>query len=223
MGWLDKFFGKKTDAGNGAVTISSSVTHNPSNDLSDYSPHDEARDYIRRDYLGGSYSDAEVIGNARDIMLDEMDETELDRVLPVLLAEVKAEHFAAQKDWPEKTDCDRLDEIFAALEAGGIIARQNFTCCGTCGSAEIRDEMDEVRKNGGPVRGYAFFHMQDAEAAVDGQGLYLNYGATEEGETAALMIAKDIVAQFESHGLKTNWNGRWEQRIGIELDWKKRR
>lgn len=51
----------------------------------------------------------------------------------------------------------------------------------------------------------------------------LNYGACEEGEDAALAIANDIVTQLEAHGLRTDWNGSWSQRIGVSLDWKRRR
>ena len=35
----------------------------------------------------------------------------------------------------------RVDEALAALEAEGVISRQNFSCCGSCGSSEIWDEI----------------------------------------------------------------------------------
>ncbi|HEU4968451.1 DUF6891 domain-containing protein [Sphingomonas sp.] len=140
-----------------------------------------------------------------------------------LLRDALAEHSMAQRNWPDRTDCDRLDDAFAALEADGIISRQNFTCCGTCGSAEIWDEMKAIEEAGGAVRGYAFYHMQDTESAAEGHGLYLNYGACEEGEHAALAIARDIVAHLEDHGLDCHWNGEWGKRIAVALDWKRRR
>ncbi len=223
MGWLDKFFGRgkaeTSHAGNSAPALP--VASNEAGDA--YSPQDEFRDYIRRDYWAGFRGDDEIVDNAKDIMSDEMDLAELDRIAPALLAEVKAAHAEEQKSWPDKTDCDRLDEAFAALEASGIVARQNFTCCGTCGATEIWDEMAEVRDRGGAVRGYAFYHMQDTESAVEGGGLYLGYGATEEGEEPALTIARNIVTGLEAHGLQTHWDGTWGQRIGVSLDWKKRR
>jgi hypothetical protein len=130
-----------------------------------------------------------------------------------------------------------LDDAFAALEANGVISRQNFTCCGTCGSAEIWDEMKAVEEAGGPVRGYAFYHMQDTESAADGHGIFPNYGACEEGEEAALAIGRDIVTQLEAQGLNCDWNGTqleaqglncdwngdWGKRIAVGLDWKRRR
>lgn len=223
MGWLDKFFGRKASGETGQAVPPQAPIMSSQDSYDDYSPADEARDYIRRDYLGGFYPDDQVIENARDVLLDEMDEEELDRLLPALLAEVKAEHAETQKTWPATTDCDRLDAAFATLEADGIVARQNFSCCGTCASSEIWGEMEAVRDSGGPVRGYAYYHMQDTEAAVEGDGIYLGYGATEEGEGPALKVAQDIVAGLKAHGLQTQWNGSWGQRIGVTLDWKKRR
>ena len=73
------------------------------------------------------------------------------------------------------------------------------------------------------ARGYAFYHMQDTERATEGGSLYLNYGACEEGEAAALQVARDIVTRLEAHGLRTDWDGSWDQRIGVALDWKRRR
>lgn len=128
-----------------------------------------------------------------------------------------------QAEWPTVTDCDRLDNAFAELKADGIICRQHFSCCGSCGSVEIWDEIAAAQEVGRAVRGYAFYHVQDTEAAVGGHGLYLNYGAVEDGEAAVLSVARKIVAALERHGLRTNWNGQWARRIGVALDWKHRR
>src|SRR5215470_16361553 len=62
-------------------------------------------------------------------------------------------HMQAQLEWPETTDCDRLDAAFAELDRVGIVARQHYSCCGTCGSNDIRDEMDRTVT----ARGFTFF------------------------------------------------------------------
>lgn len=203
-----------------------SVAILPANDRVDAASSDQAmedlKQRIRLDLGSGFYTYDEIVQNAVDYVIDEMDETlaanEARRLLPEMITQLRSE----QEAWPAVTDCDRLDSAFRKLEEKGIISRQNFTCCGTCGSAEIWDEMAAVRDSGGPVTGYAFYHMQDTERAVDGDGLYLNYGATEEGEEAALDVASQIVAELEANGLKTDWNGSWNQRIAVELEWKKR-
>lgn len=128
----------------------------------------------------------------------------------------------AEATWPPLTDCDRLDLAFEKLEDAGIIARQHFTCCGTCGISDMRIEVDEAEERGLKVRGYTFFHQQDTDRAVEGDGLHLNYGAMEDGEAAALAIGREVVATIESCGLKTIWDGSWDKRIGVTLEWRKR-
>src|SRR5688572_15370981 len=46
--------------------------------------------------------------------------------------------------WTGSTDCDRLNKAFADLEERGVICRQDFTCCGTCGVAEIGAELNDA-------------------------------------------------------------------------------
>lgn len=64
--------------------------------------------------------------------------------------------------------------------------------------------------------------MQGTESAVAGYGLYLYYGAIDEGEAPALQVASEIVDALQRHGLKTKWNGAWSNAIYIQLDWKRR-
>src|SRR5438270_300390 len=83
---------------------------------------------------------------------------------------------------------------FADLESAGIVCRQNFTCCGNCGGAEIGDEIEQQRELGREICGYTFFHWQDTERAVEGNGLYLSYGSILHGEKAALAAGHQVAA-----------------------------
>jgi hypothetical protein len=183
----------------------------------------ELGDSIRRDVASAFYDEDAILTHAVASFEDDFEPAVLRREAQRLLREALGEHKDAQRRWPARTDCDRLDDAFQALEKTGVIARQNFACCGTCGSSEIWDEIEAVHEAGGPTRGYAFYHVQDTDSAVEGDGLYLNYGACEEGEDAALAIGQDIVTQLQAHGLRTDWDGSWGQRIGVSLDWKRRR
>ncbi|MEZ5956638.1 MAG: hypothetical protein R3C27_05425 [Hyphomonadaceae bacterium] len=132
------------------------------------------------------------------------------------------EQRADEASWSGSTDCDRLDRAFDDLEDRGIICRHDFTCCGNCGVAEIGAELNEAEQRGTHVRGYAFYHQQDTEAAVNGHGVYLNYGAEKEGEAAALAIAREIITTLKHHGLDPQWNGSIGQRIHVPLVWRRR-
>ncbi len=123
-----------------------------------------------------------------------------------------------------------LDRAFAGLETVGILARQDFTCCGTCASAEIGDERDDSRT----WRGYVYFHTQDTDDLVESRSTYLGYGAfldawlteqewdakSPEGKdryytevTTRLMDEAQQVAEAE--GLTWEWNGDLDLRILI--------
>jgi hypothetical protein len=178
---------------------------------------------IEQDVAAGFSTPEEIVQSAVDIFSDDHDPTVLRPIARRLFGQAIAKHVAAQAAWPDVTDCDRLDQAFAELEERGIVARQNFADCGTCGVAEIGGEIDAVRKRGRKVRGYTFYHMQDTESAVDGGGLYLNYGSVDDGEKAALAIANEVVGALKRRGLDTDWDGSWKRRIGVKLDWKRRR
>lgn len=193
----------------------------PANDV-EYDALDDMRSYVRRDVASGFYDRAQILQNAENAFEGELDVDLLRKEAVITVDHALAAHIADQVNWPAVTDCDRLDAAFADLEAEGIVARQNFSCCGSCGAAEIWDEADALEETGKPVDGYAFYHMQDTESAADGYGLYLNYGAAEDGEEAAVAIGHRIVRQLENHGLKTDWDGSIRKRIGLSLDWKRR-
>jgi hypothetical protein len=119
------------------------------------------------------------------------------------------------------TDCDRLDAAFSSLERQGIVARQNWTCCQTCGHAEIADAMEEARQSG-EVRGYTFFHQQDTDSAVEGYGLWLAYGSTEDDDAATVAIGHSVCNALRDAGLSPTWEGVGSKRIALPMNWQRR-
>ena len=176
----------------------------------------EVRETVRERVDGGFDSRAEMSEELVDYFADEYEETEIQPVLERILAEEFARHQSEQALWDGPTDCDRLDRAFAALEREQIVARQNFTCCGTCGVAEIVDEAPEME-----AIGYVFYHMQDTESAANGSGLYFNYGA--ENEEASIAIGWRLMNALQNAGLKPEWTGEITQRVFVPMNWKKRR
>ena len=189
---------------------------------------EELRGYVREAVRAGFLPADEIAGRACEIMEDDPAlRPHADR----FAAEELAAHAVEAAGWPAVTDCDRLDAAFAALEETGIVARQDFSCCGNCGSAEIDDEMEAAAAAGArPVRGYCFYHMQDTARVVDGGGLSFNYGPRwEEGLTdadyapRAVAVGKEVAAALAAAGLEVDWNGRLDRRIGVALEWCRRR
>jgi hypothetical protein len=184
----------------------------------------EINDFLTRVVAEGFSDPDEIIDSAVEMFSEDSDEDEgtlRDRVRRGARRAVQA-HLRAQAGWPEVTDCDRLDAAFDELNAAGIVARQNFSCCSNCGHGEMGGEMRDEEAAGATVRGYTFYHMQDTESAVYG-GLYLKYGAARDGDAPVVAVGREIVATLNRHGLSTEWNGRGDTGILVHLDWKRRR
>jgi hypothetical protein len=192
----------------------------PANDIWD--PIEELRKQVRCEVASGFYDWPKILENAEGFFGHDIEADTLRAETLMAFDQASTAHLAEQSTWPKVTDCDRLDAAFADLEAEGVIARHNFWCCQSCGMAAIWDEVEACETGGRAARGYAFYHEQDTESAVAGDGLYLSYGDAGEGEAAALAIGHHIVRKLEKRGLKTDWNGSLDKRIRVSLDWKRR-
>ncbi|ARF59398.1 DUF6891 domain-containing protein [Streptomyces gilvosporeus] len=127
------------------------------------------------------------------------------------------ERLAEQETWPEVTDADRVAEAFAVLERQGLTARMNFTCCSGCGLAEIGGERTEGD------HGFVFFHYQDTDAAADGGGLSVRYGAYADAGRDRAEVGRTVAAALSGAGLPVEWDGSPDNVIEVTpLDWRKR-
>jgi len=186
---------------------------------------DEIRQELARRAAEGYDTDDELLEAVVEVLQDEHpEETELAARVGRLAPEVFRSREEVERTWSVPTDNDRLDRAFTALERAGIVARQHFTCCQTCGHAEIGDDVDDG------ARGYTFFHQQDTERAAEGGGLYLAYGAflpegtsKEEYLRVQTQIGHEIVAALRAEGLEPSWSGEVTQRISLPLTWRRRR
>jgi hypothetical protein len=89
------------------------------------------REYILQK-TDAAFSTAEEIENeAIEVYSDEQDSELLRPIAERITREAVQAHRAAEKNWPPVTDCDLLDRAFHELEGAGVVARHDFTCCGT--------------------------------------------------------------------------------------------
>jgi hypothetical protein len=101
--------------------------------------------------------------------------------------------------------------------AAGITARENFTCCRSCGQSEIGGA-------GSPVaRGFVYFHSQCTDAAASGHGLTLLYGGFDGSPETTASVGRAAVAALEQSGLSVEWDDDPGQAITVApLNWRKR-
>jgi hypothetical protein len=127
-----------------------------------------------------------------------------------------------QADWIGPTDCDKLDSAFALLESQGVVARQNFTCCNTCGFAEIGGEIRTPRCGRPPI-GFAFYHSQDTDRARESGTIWVKF-ASGHPDHADEAIGDAVINALTKSGLNASWNGDSNTAVQIAgIVWRKRR
>jgi len=125
---------------------------------------------------------------------------------------------------------------FEELGAHGIVARADFSCCGSCASGEIWGERDDSRH----WAGYVYFHEQDTARLVEDGKTHVGYGAfpPESFDEAAYdalgddakeaLYAADVTRLLDDvvfpvlrrHGIDPQWNRDLGTRVLLEnADW----
>src|ERR1700712_2821032 len=95
----------------------------------------------------------------------------------------------------------QLSEFFSNLSDRGLTVREHFTCCGSCGSAKIRNLKEKSHI------GYCFYHVQCTEGASESGELYLHWGSHSPEDMDDLIVANAIVDEARACKLDVEWNG----------------
>ncbi|MEV1142315.1 hypothetical protein [Micromonospora sp. NPDC049799] len=134
-----------------------------------------------------------------------------------------------QREWGDVQS--NLSLAFAELNQLGVLARENFSCCGTCAAAEIHDERDETRH----WHGYLWYDQQDTDSLVSSSdgSVYLGYGAypprdfdkaaydalSEDDKQARYqaeverLLDELVFPVLRTHGMRVEWNRTQATRI----------
>lgn len=184
---------------------------------------DDLLEFIAHRVHEGFESAHEIVENAHAWAYERYGRDDLLPEIKRLTAQALTAHQTEQAGWGPTTDCDRLDEAFAAMNAKGIVARQDFSCCNNCGFTEIWDEVEQAEKHG-PVEGYAFYHLQCTERAIKTGQLLMAYGCVEDDPEAFQQVANKIVAELRRVGLNASWGGTDRHPIVVDgMVWRRRR
>ncbi|OIV38211.1 hypothetical protein BIV57_07145 [Mangrovactinospora gilvigrisea] len=165
----------------------------------------------------------EVCEDVTTTMAEEEQITLAPATVQAIVAAAWDARLQEQRTWPDVTDNDRLARAFDDLEASGIVAREDFTCCAQCAANEIDDEI----RPGSAPEGYVYFHNQDTQRAVEGGPLLLGFGsfvAAGHPDYPALSrtVGTRVMAALSAHGLTADWDGDPGRRIAVTLAWRKR-
>ncbi|HYC94911.1 MAG TPA: hypothetical protein VEB39_04350 [Sphingomicrobium sp.] len=155
-----------------------------------------------------------------DLSCDEDAASYLDELREYGKAEFDNKN-AAESDWPERTDWDRLNDVFEALNHTGILALHNAGYT----TSDAHSDAWEIINDSPPNRwlGFCFYHGQDVERAVLAMPLFIGFDAVADDIQAKREIGDQIANALRKAGFTVDWNGDPETRMSItNLDWKKR-
>ncbi len=129
----------------------------------------------------------------------------------------------AEQTWPATTDCDRLDRAFERLNGETILAVHNAGYTQSDGLDCVRELYHERGGEQSSLTGFCFYHEQDLERALRGQGLMLAFGAVDGSDERGLEVGRRIQQALTDEGFMVAWDGSMDQRIAIKkLNWQRR-
>ncbi|MBM7858960.1 DUF6891 domain-containing protein [Lentzea nigeriaca] len=171
-----------------------------------------------REVLAGGYTTRAELTELAEDRLSTEDSRPVSREQARVLADrLWLERVAEQESWQGETDPERLTRAFTALQDNGITARENFTCCRSCGQAEIGGEAEP------DARGFVYFHSQCTDSAAAGHGLALYYGGFDGSSDTTTAVGHEVVAALAAAGLRAEWDGDPGRSITVTpLDWRRR-
>ncbi len=150
---------------------------------------------------------------------------EMRKKLKDIVTKLLEKHQKEQSNFPEVTDCDRLDAAFADLEQQGILTAQNAGYTQSDGFADINEKYWRLtKKQQKTYVGFVFFHSQDLERVLESKKLLLAFGAGKGDAKSDVKAGKIIQKVLTAHGFKVKWNGKSDTRLEIsKFTWQKRR
>ena len=178
-------------------------------------PGERVRDFARVQVRGGLLDDQAVDVEIAEAAAEDLGAEDALTYTHRILAEVRAELIREQAGWPDVTDYDRLQEVFAELARRDVVVLQ-----GTDDHWAATRELERLDEAGRRVRGIAWFTAPDVWHAIDHGMLEVNlwHGDSANAASGDALLAEAIEV-FAEHGLAAHFD---EGRIEVAAFWRRR-
>jgi hypothetical protein len=144
--------------------------------------------------------------------------------LQAWVTDALADEAAAEADWPDETDCDRLDVTLASLLRHGIMARQNAGRDADEALADVAAAYVTAGGDDSGIVGFCFYDYQDLLRAADGDDLLLSFGEPHGDPDGGVHVGRQVRDTLEAAGFTVVWDGTLAERIAVtDLVWQRRR
>lgn len=137
--------------------------------------------------------------------------------------EVYDELLKESEAWGTNTQTNRLIVAFDELAESKIIALHYSGFSTDDGEYEVEEVERTLIDNDEKSEGYCFYHGQDLERAVRGEGLYITFQKLNNvSDAVSREVAQKIVDVLQKHDLKVDWNGKATTRIFLpDFKWER--
>ena len=185
----------------------------------------DERDYVQQRLALLIQSGFHSAEEALELLDDAIEELEAPPVwrkwMTKFAAELEQRQREREREWSERTTNDRLDAVFAELDGGRFVALQN---AGYTMSEGWEDVHEHRARSGKTKIGAVFYHGQDLERGVAGEGLLLAYGTFDGDDPEGdVKVGREICEVFAGHGFELEWNGDPNQRLRVRpFAWQRR-
>jgi hypothetical protein len=183
---------------------------------------ENVRDRLKANLKTGCYTKAELLEYAihyfshEEIPSDHPNiQSESERIIDSLWAK----QLRRQEKWSEAKleGYVMVQRAFRSLNEKGIVARENFCYTQQQADFNIRNEAT------GNEQGFAYWHGQDTEKALDGFGLVIRFGALDFDDEKSTRVGEIVCEELRAVGLPAQWNGTAMQAIYVRpFVWRKK-
>jgi hypothetical protein len=188
----------------------------------------EDQDSLRKDcihpFVWGGFETRDGVYEAAETHLGEPEITDADKAW--IKAEIErewAEKKKAEATWPEKTDFDKLDAVFQALDKSGILALHNAGNTQSDARSDAGQAWHDRGEEKSGLRGFIFYHSQDVEHVLQDGQLCIGFGVFKSGDVKLIEIARVASEALRKAGFRVTMPSNEDERILVTgIDWKKR-
>lgn len=159
------------------------------------------------------------VDDVKDYIMEEIEDNGVEdevtqewayEQISIVYEELKSESIS----WETKTQTNRLIDAFDELAENKIIALHYPGYTKDDGEFEVSEVERALRDNNEKSVGYCFYHGQDLERAVRGEGMYISFQKIDNvSDVISKEVAVKVVEILEKHNLEVAWNGKASSRI----------
>ena len=125
------------------------------------------------------------------------------------------------KWYGRETKTPELNRAFALMRKRGIIARQSFSCCSSCGGYELASLVSDFPKEKRDrVKGVCFYHKQAAASGREGWSIFLQFGPLDTLAHGLIgldtcEVGKIVLECLREANVDSAWDGTENQCIEV--------